>query len=178
LIRALVLAAALAFAAPTLAEPVKDSSFIDQTGSRVLQNSLVIDAPAAVVWKALTDQAAYRVWGAPNSWIDLRVGGSVEASFDPKGRPGDAGNLKQEIVGYVPERLLVFRNVSAPPLPGSALYPKLAIILELRPAGEGGTEVVLSQVGYGGADFDGLYGFFKTHNPDYLVELKAYAEKN
>lgn len=87
-------------------------------------------------------------------------------------------DLKQEFVGYVPERLIVFRNVQAPPLPGAALYPRLSIVVELRPAGEGRTEVVLSQAGYGsGADFDALYSFFQSHNPDFLTDLKAYVEK-
>jgi hypothetical protein len=32
-------------------------------------------------------------------------------------------------------------------------------------------------VGYGaGADFDALYGFFKSHNPEYLADLKAFCE--
>jgi hypothetical protein len=37
---------------------------------------------------------------------------------------------------------------------------------------------VLSQVGYRqGKDFDALYGFFKSHNPQYLADLKVYAER-
>jgi uncharacterized protein YndB with AHSA1/START domain len=182
LIRALVAAlalAALALAGPALAEPaaVKDTSFTDQTGARLLQQGIVIEAPAATVWKALTDQASYRRWVVPTSYIDFRVGGSVGVAFNPAWKAGDPVDLKQEIVGYVPERLLVFRNVQSPPLPGAALYSKLSIVIELRPAGEGRTEVVLSQVGYGsGADFDALYGFFKSHNPEFLTDLKAYAE--
>lgn len=181
MIRAFAFAAALALAGPALAQPaaVKDTSSVDQTGSRLLQQSIVIHAPAATIWQALTDQARYRQWVAPTSYVDLRVGGSVEVSFNPAWKAGDPVDLKQEIVGYIPERLLVFRNVTAPPLPGAALYPKLSIILELRPAGEGQTEVVLSQVGYGtGADFDALYGFFKSHNPQFLIDLKAFCEKN
>lgn len=181
MIRALVIAAALVFAGPALAGPgaVKDSSFTDQAGARLLQQSIVVDAPAATVWKALTDEASYRQWVAPTSYVDFRIGGSVGTAFRPTWRPGEPVDLKQEIVGYIPERLIVFRNVQAPPLPGAALYPKLSVVIELRPAGEGRTQVVLSQVGYGaGADFDALYGFFKSHNPEFLTDLKAFCEKS
>lgn len=177
---ALIAILALALAGPALADPaVKDTSGVDQTGARLLQQSIVIDAAPAVIWKALTDEASYRQWQVPTSYIDFRLGGSVGVAFHPAWKPGGPVDLKQEIVSYVPERLLVFRNVQAPPLPGAAAYPKVSIVIELRPAGEGRTEVVLSQVGYGtGADFDALYGFFKSHNPEFLTNLKAFCEKN
>jgi uncharacterized protein YndB with AHSA1/START domain len=185
--RALLLAAAvLSLAGAARAEgsradlaAVRDTSSVDQTGARLLQDTVRIHAAPAVVWTALTDQAAYRAWAAPVSFIDLRVGGLLEVSFDAKGKPGDPANLKQQITAYVPDRLLVFRNLpSAAGPPGFPVYPELAIVMELRPLPAGETEVVLSQVGYGqGKDFDALYGFFKSHNPQYLADLKAYAER-
>lgn len=180
MIRAALVAAALVLAGPALAEPaaVKDASAVDQTGARYLQQSILIDAPSAVVWKALTDEASYRHWSVPTSYVDFRIGGPVGVAFNPAWKPGQPVDLKQEIVSYVPERLIVFRNVQAPPLPGAAVYPKVSVVIELRPAGEGRTEVALSQIGYGtGADFDALYGFFKTHNPDFLTDLRAFCEK-
>ncbi|HEY0436827.1 MAG TPA: SRPBCC domain-containing protein, partial [Phenylobacterium sp.] len=140
---------------------VRDTSVVDQTGARLLRDTVTIQAPPAAVWTALTNQAAYRAWAAPQSYIDFRVGGLVEVAFTPGGRPGDPANLKQQIVAYVPERLLVFRNLpSQGGPPGAAAYPKLAIVMELAARPDGGTEVSLSQVGYGtGADFDALYGF-------------------
>ena len=158
---------------------VRDTSSVDPTGARLLQDTVRIKATPAVVWKALTDQAAYRAWAAPVSFIDFRVGGSVEVSFDPKGKPGDPANLKQKITAYVPQRLITFQNQPSPVgPPGHEVYPQLAIVLELKPVGAGETEVVLSQVGYGpGKAFDALYGFFKGHNPEYLADLKAWCEQ-
>ena len=158
---------------------VRDTSSVEPSGARLLQDTVRIKASPAAVWKALTDQAAYRAWAAPVSFIDFRVGGLVEVSFDPKGKPGDPTNLKQKIIAYVPERLIAFQNQpSAGGPPGHEVYPQLAIVMELKPMGAGQTEVVLSQVGYGqGKAFDALYGFFKSHNPEYLADLKAYCEK-
>jgi uncharacterized protein YndB with AHSA1/START domain len=183
--RLLIAAAALALAGGARAEGAKtdlaavhDTSSVDQTGARLLQDTVRIHAPVHAVWRALTDQSAYRAWAAPVSFIDFRVGGRIEVAFDPKGKAGDPTNLKQQITAYVPERLIAFRNMPAPVgPPGYAVYPELAIVMELRPLGVGDTEVVLSQVGYRqGKDFDALYGFFKSHNPEYLADLKAYAE--
>ena len=180
----LVPTAAVALSGAALAQPaadasggVRDTSLVDQTGARLLRDVVRIHAPASAIWRALTDQATYRRWVAPASFIDLRVGGSVEVAFDPAGKAGDPGNLKQMITAYVPERLLVFRNVSNPGVPGGAAYGDLAIVLQIDPSADGTTEVSLSQVGYGqGKDFDALYAFFSQHNPDYLRSLKAFVE--
>ncbi|MFL5298065.1 MAG: SRPBCC domain-containing protein [Phenylobacterium sp.] len=165
---------AAAHAAADLAA-VRDTSTVDQTGARLLRDVVMIHASPRAVWKALTDQAAYRAWVAPASFVEFRVGGAVEVAFDPNGKAGDPGNLKQEIVAYMPERLIVFRNVQNPG-PGGAAYRRLAIVLELAPV-DGGTQVSLSQVGYRtGPEFDAMYDFFGTHNPEFLADLKAFAE--
>jgi uncharacterized protein YndB with AHSA1/START domain len=185
--RALVLlAAALSLAGAARADAakadlaaVRDTSSVDQSGARLLQDTVTIHAPVHAVWRALTDQTAYRAWAAPVSFIDFRIGGAIEVAFEPEGKAGDPTNLKQQITAYVPERMIAFRNLaSAVGPPGFPVYPQLAIVMELRPLGRGDTEVVLSQVGYRqGKDFDALYGFFKSHNPQYLADLKAYAER-
>ena len=157
---------------------VRDTSSVEASGARILQDTVRIHAPAAAVWRALTDQASYRAWVAPGSVIDFKVGGRVDVTFDPKAKAGDPPDISQEIIAYLPDRMIAFRNLKTPPLPGAAAYPKLAIVMALTPLSGGDTEVSLSQVGYGaGADFDALYGFFKSHNPEYLADLKAYCEK-
>jgi uncharacterized protein YndB with AHSA1/START domain len=156
---------------------VRDTSSVEASGARVLQDTVRIHAPAARVWQALTDQASYRAWVAPGSFIDFRVGGRVDVAFNPKAKVGDPPDISQEITAYAPVRMIAFRNLKTPPVPGAAAYPKLAIVMLLTPLPGGATEVSLSQVGYGpGADFDALYGFFKSHNPEYLADLKAYCE--
>jgi uncharacterized protein YndB with AHSA1/START domain len=183
--RLLLAAAVLALAGAAQADPkadlaaVRDTSSVDQTGARLLQDRVRIHAAPHAVWTALTDQGAYRVWAAPASFIDFRVGGLLEVGFTPSAKAGDASNLKQQITAYVPDRLLVFRNLpAAGGPPGFAVYPELAIVMELDALPGGDTEVVLSHVGYRqGKDFDALYGFFKGHNPQYLADLKGYAER-
>jgi uncharacterized protein YndB with AHSA1/START domain len=176
----LVLLAAVLAAGPAMAagQSVRDTSIVDETGARLLRDEIVIQASPTTIWRALTNESAYRRWVAPASFIDLRVGGTVEVSFDPNGKRGDPANLKQEITAYLPERLLVFRNLHNPGAPGGAAYGRLAIILELTPEAPGQTKVTLSQVGYQkGPEFDAMYAFFAIHNPEFLNDLKAFVEK-
>ena len=169
--------AARADGAPADLAAVRDTSSVEASGARVLQDTVRIHAPAAAVWTALTDQATYRAWVAPGSVIDFRVGGRVDVAFNPQAKAGGPPDLSQEITAYAPGRMLAFRNLKTPPVPGAAAYPKLAIVILLTPLPGGDTEVSLSQAGYGaGADFDALYGFFKGHNPEYLADLKAFCE--
>jgi len=175
-----ILAAAGAASAASKADlaAVRETSSLETSGARMLQDTVRVRASPAVVWQALTDPASYRAWVAPASDIDLKVGGRVDVAFDPKAKPGGPPDLSQEITAYVPERMIAFRNLKTPPLPGAGVYGKLAIVILLTPVGAGETEVSLSQVGYGaGAEFDALYAFFRSHNPEYLADLKAYAEK-
>jgi hypothetical protein len=76
----LILALALGLASPALADESKspdvtDTSFVTADGGRDLQQSIVIAAPVAVLWKSFTDSAEFRRWAAPVAAIDLRVGG-------------------------------------------------------------------------------------------------------
>jgi uncharacterized protein YndB with AHSA1/START domain len=173
--------AAYLVAAPILAAEaphVKESSFIEPNGDRVLQESIVVDAPAATVWKAFTDEATIKAWNAPLAHIDLRNGGTIEESDDPKATPGGPQTVRHRIITYLPGRLLVLRNISAPTgLPGAELYPTIIQIITLEPLSDRQTLVTLSGTGYGAGDaYDKLYAFFRQDNAAYLASLKALCE--
>src|SRR5580698_10874263 len=84
---ALSLTVGAASAQPAASTPkspdVVDSSFVTSDGARNLRQSIVIDAPVAVLWSAFVDPAQFKRWNSPVAAIDLRVGGSLEASYDP-----------------------------------------------------------------------------------------------
>ncbi|MGI8839789.1 MAG: SRPBCC family protein [Caulobacteraceae bacterium] len=173
--------AAVLLAAPALAaEPphVKDSSFTEPSGERVLQESIVVEAPADCAWKAFTDEATIRAWNAPLVHVDLRGGGTIEESYDAKATLGGPQTIRQRIITYLPGRLLVLRNISAPPgLPGADLYPTIVQIVTLDPLSDSQTLVTLSGAGYGAGDrYDRLYGFLRQGNAEYLASLKALCE--
>jgi uncharacterized protein YndB with AHSA1/START domain len=154
---------------------VVDTSFTAPDGSRTLQQSITITAPVAILWKAFADAAEFRKWSAPVAAIDLRTGGSIEASYDAAKPIGDPGNIRHRILTYLPERLLVFQNIQAPPgLKGREAFAKVVSILEFTPLGAGQTRVTLSQTGWGDdAAARGMYNFFEKGNAQVLAHMRA-----
>ena len=148
-------------------------------GTRYYEDSLVIDAPAARLWAAFTDINVYRQWAVPVSAIDFRLGGAIEASYDPKGHIGDPQNIRNAFIAYIPGRLLVFQNVQAPDgLPGKADYGKTVKTVEFESLGPNRTRVTVSGMGFAnGAGFDQLYAFFSQGDGEMLVKLKKAMEK-
>ena len=172
--------ASLSLAAPSRgAEPaVRNISYVEPGGGRVLQQTIDIDAPPARVWKGFVDEPTLRAWQTPLVHIDLRAGGDIEEGFDPKDRLGGGKTIHHRILAVLPEKLLVLRNISTPPgTPGAEVYPQIVQVVSLDPLPAGRTRVTLAGAGYGaGPAFDQLYSFFATHNPEFLVDLKRLSE--
>jgi len=154
---------------------VENSSFVEADGDRVLQLSIVVPAPRAEVWRAFTTSAGYRTWATPLASVDLRIDGMIETNYDAAAKLGSADNIKNQITAYVPERLLVMRNVQAPAgFPGAGEFAKTAVVIELAEVTPQSTRVTLSGVGYGaGPVFDTLYRQFEWANAYSLAELKS-----
>lgn len=171
--------------APAMAMPDPPAPAFEQVkgtagdGTRFYEDSLVINAPAARLWAAFTDINVYRQWAVPVSAIDFRIGGAIEASYDPKGHIGDPQNIRNAFIAYIPGRLLVFQNVQAPDLlPGKADYGKTVKTVEFASLGPNQTRVTVSGMGFAnGAGFDQLYAFFSQGDGQMLVSLKKAMEK-
>ncbi len=176
---ALALCAAGAQASPVAGMPhVDDTSLTQADGQRLLRESIVIEAPREAVWAAFATSEGLKSWEAPVAAIDLKVGGHLEASYDPKAKIGDPGNIRHEILAYVPNELLVFRNVQVPKgFKHGDLFGTVATIIQFEDAGPGRTRLTVSGSGYrSGADWDELYGFFHQGNAYLLEMLKKHFE--
>ena len=173
------------WAAPALALPNPPAPAFEQVkgtagdGTRFYEDSIVVDAPAARLWAAFTDIAVYRQWAVPVSTIDFRLGGAIEASYDPKGHIGDPQNIRNAFIAYIPGRLLVFQNVQAPDgLPGREDYGKTVKTVEFQSLGANRTRVTVSGIGFAdGKGFDQLYAFFSQGDGQMLLSLKKAMEK-
>jgi len=177
--RAMVLFLALATPGPALAQAatppaaaVANTSFMEPDGDRVMQISTVVPAPPAEVWKALSTAEGWKRLGVKMAAVDFQVGGMIETNYRADAQPGERSNIKNLIVAYLPERLLVIRNVQAPAgFANAEAFSRTATIIELEPWGGGQTRVRLSGVGFrpGGA-YDDLYGKFTAGNA-YSLDL-------
>jgi len=170
----------LACAADTPAKfrDVSDTSFATPDGQNDLQQSVVIDAPVAVLWKSFVDPKEFARWNAPVAAIDMRVGGSLEATYNPKHVIGDPNNIKHRVITFLPERLIVFQNIQAPKeLPNADKFQRTVIIVQFEPLGPEKTKVTLSCTGFG-ADpaSQQIYRFFQEDNAEELERWKHVYE--
>jgi uncharacterized protein YndB with AHSA1/START domain len=174
----LAVLAGAAAAEPSKTTDVSDTSFTTADGAKTLQQSVVIDAPTAALWKAFADAEEFKRWSAPVAAIDLRVGGVLEATYDPKRALGDPDNIKNRIVTFLPERLIVFQNIQAPhDLPHADLFQKTVTVVQFEPLSPVRTRVTISCTGWATDPESGrLYAFFQTDNAELLEKMKSVYE--
>ena len=157
---------------------VSNTSYVDASGQRALQLSMDIPAPPQAVFEAFTTDAGFKSWAVAVARIDLRTGGEIEASYDPKAAIGDPNNIKNQIVTFIPGRLLVLRNVQAPKgFPGESEFRKTVTVIEFEPVAAG-ARVRLTNTGYGDSpEARTVYGHFEWGNAYTLAELKKRFER-
>jgi uncharacterized protein YndB with AHSA1/START domain len=147
----------------------RDTSYRDAAGNRVQQLQLDIDAPATKVWWALTTSEGFRTWAAPVAEVTLGNDGMIEASYKMTAKIGDPDNIRNRIVAYVPEHLLILKNEHAPKYAPFSVeaFGKVRTVIELQDMGGGRTRVIETSVGYGeGKDFDSVYTHFRSGNAE------------
>ena len=162
-------------AAGALPDGVTEQSFTLPGGE--LQHATVIDAPVAKVWAAFTTEPGFTAWAVPLARIDLRVGGSIETSYDPKVPLGSNQTIRNEIVALVPERLLVMRNVQAPPgVPFDvAIFQSTQTALWFEPLDAARTRLTLVAGRFlAGPAYDGVMKFFQAGNAYTFGELRKH----
>jgi uncharacterized protein YndB with AHSA1/START domain len=172
----LALSAVLLCSASAQAQ-MKNTSFRDAQGHRVQQLEVVVAAPVAKVWDAFTTDKGFTSWAVPVAHITLGNDGMMESSYLPTAKIGDPDNIRNQIVAYVPERLLVIHNVHVPK--GAPFKPevidKIRTVVQFEDLGDGRTRIVESGVGYGeGADFDAMYKHFSDGNAEEFGDLVKY----
>jgi hypothetical protein len=110
--------------------------------------------------------------------VDLRVGGSLEATYDVDHKIGDPDNIMHRIITFLPDRLVVFQNIHAPAgLTGAAAFQRTVIIMQYEPLTPTRTRVTVSVTGWGNdPDSQRLYAFFKAGNGYLLQRMKTVFE--
>jgi len=152
---------------------VSNTSYVDAAGQKALQLSMDIPASPHQVFEAFATSDGFKSWAVAVANVDLRTGGTIEASYDPKAKIGDPNNIKNQIVTFIPDHLLVIRNIQAPEgFAGKGEFQKTVTIIELAPIATG-TRVRLTNTGYGDSEeARTVYGHFEWGNAYTLAELK------
>jgi uncharacterized protein YndB with AHSA1/START domain len=159
---------------------VVDSSFRLPGGERVLELSVVVSAPLEEAWRMYTTADGFRTWAAPFAKIDLRVGGEYETSYNSAAAAGAPANIRNEIVALIPLRLVVIRNVQAPPdTPFDApTFQATQTAVHFHAIDQRLTRVTLQNAVYlDGAKYDGVYKFFLAGNRWTLAKFRERFER-
>jgi uncharacterized protein YndB with AHSA1/START domain len=172
---------ALIFALPAAAGQVADTSYKAADGTRVLRHEIVVPASAAEVYAALTTAEGWRTWAVPFAVMTpaFGAGAIIETSYNPNAKPGEATNIKNKVLAYIPERMLAFQAVQAPAgFKHAGELAQIFTVAELEPVDAKRTRIRLSMLGYGeGQAFDELYGHFAKGNAWTMTKLSERFEK-
>jgi len=126
------------------------SEVISDENGVILSQSVIISASIDDVWKAFTTEEGYTSWAVPHAKIDFRVNGVMETSYAQEFTVGNPQNIKNQILGYVPNKLLILKNIQAP---GGFISPelmeKLVSIFEFEAIADEKTKIIIYGVGYG-----------------------------
>jgi uncharacterized protein YndB with AHSA1/START domain len=176
----LALSALLTANVAQAASAVVDASRAEPDGTRTMHLSIEVPAPAADVWAALTTSEGWRGWAAPVAQVEFRLGGIIETSYNLAAAPGAPGNIRSEIVAYLPQRMFAIRNVQAPPKTAFDVptFQSLHTVILVEPMDERRTRIAFVQPGYrSGEPWDTVYKHFSWGNAWTLEQLKARFEK-
>jgi uncharacterized protein YndB with AHSA1/START domain len=157
-----------------LAQDVSISDRREADGSLTLSHEVVVAAPAAEIWAAISTPEGWRTWAVPVSWTAADDPHSIESSYDPAARPGDPSIIRQHFITRLPGRLLVFRTTRAPQgLPHFDVYARVTSFFELEAVDAGHTRVRLTGAGYADSEAGRLLlGFFRDGNRISLERLR------
>lgn len=173
-----LLLAVLLAGSPTLlaGQNVEDTTWVTPDGTRALRQRVVVDAPLDSVWRIYATPEGLRSVVAPVADIELEVGGTRSAVYDPAGRIGDPGTIVNEILTYLPREMFSLRVRRAPadfPYPGAV--KELWTVVELDETLSGSVRVTATMLGFGeGPPWDALLEAFRQGN---ATELRRLARR-
>ena len=138
---------------------IEDTSYVEANGDQVLRLSVDVAASRDEIGGAFTTAAGWRSFAVGFAEMEMKVGGIIETSYNPKAQVGDPDNIKNEIVAYIPGRMMAIRCVQAPrDFKHKLEFFSTSTVFEIIPAEKQRTKVLLTAVGYRrGEAFDDLF---------------------
>jgi hypothetical protein len=156
-----------------VAPPVRNTSY-ELAGERVLRQEGIVGASLREVWTTCTTANGMRTYLAPVVDFELRTGGKYETNYQPGSKIGDPGTIHNEVLAYLPQRMLAFKIGLTDNFPeGPRQSGTLFAVLEFEKISDRKTKVIISIAGLGtGPEWDQVYKFFETGNAYMLAELR------
>lgn len=180
-IRLLIIAISIArvWAEPNANFPkVEDTSGSEANGDRVIRLAVNVAASTNDVWRTFCTAEGWKSYAVAFAVVDMRIGGIIETSYKPDAKLGDPDNIKNQIVAYIPGRMLAIRCVQTPrDFKHKEEFFATATILEIAPRDGGGSRVTLTAVGFRpGEAYDELFKHFRWGDAYTLDKLRERFE--
>ena len=139
---------------------------------RAIAKQVVVKAPVEAVWNAWTTTEGVKSFFAPDARVEARVDGPFEIYINPYAAPGMKGADDMRFLALQPMKMLSFTWNAPPSLP-EARAQRTFVVVRLKPAGEGQTEVSLYHAGWGeGGEWDKAYDYFNRAWGNVLANLE------
>jgi uncharacterized protein YndB with AHSA1/START domain len=133
----------------------------------------IVNAPVAEVWRSFTTKEGIESWMVAKTDIELRLGGLWRTSYSKQSNLDDDAAIHHVVLGYDPERLLVFRTIKPPknfPFPKALMNTWNVVYFE--PAGDTRTKVTTHMLGFtDDPESQGMRAFFETGNKQTMDSL-------
>ncbi|HXJ72968.1 MAG TPA: SRPBCC domain-containing protein [Candidatus Dormibacteraeota bacterium] len=158
---------------------IDDTCYVETNGDRVIRLAVEVAASPEEVWRTLTTSEGWKSFAVAFAQVDMRIGGMIETSYNPMARLGDPDNIKNEVVAYVPGRIMAIRCVQAPrDFKHKQEFFSTGTLFEIVPVEKSRTKIIVTAVGYKqGEAFDDLFKKFRWGDAYTLDKLRLLFEK-
>ncbi|MBZ0172615.1 MAG: SRPBCC domain-containing protein [Phycisphaerales bacterium] len=129
---------------------------------RSLAKQTEVNATPAEVFALLTTEAGMKRLYGIDSRIDLAVGGPYEWYFLGENEYGTKGGEGNQILAYIPDRMIAF-SWNAPPEQPESRAKRTWVVMEFGERSNGWTHIRLTHLGFGNeAHWDQTYAYFES----------------
>ena len=162
------------FISITSTAQVDNTSYVNQSGEKVLQLSIVVPLDVKHAWEYFSTDSKLAEWIAPVAHIELKSGGYILTNYDKTKSISDSSSIKLGIVSYLENELIILK-VNLNDNFSERLQTEdqnLQEIIQFVSIGPGKTKIISSMIGWGeGKDWDKTYDFFLKGNEWTYKEL-------
>ncbi|MCF6133383.1 SRPBCC domain-containing protein [Flavobacterium wongokense] len=151
----------------SFSQSVKNTSYKNQAGERVLRFEMVIPLDIKNAWRLFSEDNQLQKWIAPVSHIELRTGGSIVTNYDSSKKLTDATSITMPIINFIENEMITLKvNLNGKFSKNTRDTDRnLQEIIQLRKIDDKHTKIISSMVGFGdGEDWDKTYSFFTKGN--------------
>lgn len=155
-------------------QTLKNTSYINQSGEKVLRLECTLPIDLAEGWKLFTNDEKLEKWMAPLAHIELKSGGYILTNYDKSKNLSDSSSIKLPITSFIDNEILVLKVILNNNFAQSVRESdaNLQEVIQLIKIDDKHTKIVSSMIGWGaGTDWEKTYDFFVKGNEWTYQEL-------